>query len=449
MLSQADGSLAQLDDVLASSATSIEDAADKLTKAADKVGSLATDVSAVQSATTFAGLKDLLDVEPTKVGEFMGSPVEMVDKNIYPVANYGSGVAPFYTNLALWVGGFVLVAIYKLEVDDEGIGEFKPWQGYVGRWLLLNLIGAAQALICCVGDLALGIQCVSPVAFVFAGLVESFVYVSFIYAMAIAFKHIGKALAVVLVVLQIPGAAGLYPIEMMPGFFQALHPLLPFTYGIAAMREAIAGFYGGNYATNIAVLLVYLIPAALIGLGARRHLLNINALFDRRLGETDLMITENVGMDEARFKLSTIIKALADAPEYKRAFTERAAAFELAYPVLVRRGFMALVWVPLVLLALLFFLPMKMLMLVLWIVSLVAICTFLIVVEYLHSRVADKTRMADMSREELYELLGKGVREEYMAFAPLDKMNLSDTSPLARFGRAKRDDQPKKGGDAR
>ena len=449
MLSQADGSLAQLDDVLASSATSIEDAADKLTKAADKVGSLATDVSAVQSATTFAGLKDLLDVEPTKVGEFMGSPVEMVDKNIYPVANYGSGVAPFYTNLALWVGGFVLVAIYKLEVDDEGIGEFKPWQGYVGRWLLLNLIGAAQALICCVGDLALGIQCVSPVAFVFAGLVESFVYVSFIYAMAIAFKHIGKALAVVLVVLQIPGAAGLYPIEMMPSFFQALHPLLPFTYGIAAMREAIAGFYGGNYATNIAVLLVYLIPAALIGLGARRHLLNINALFDRKLGETDLMITENVGMDEARFKLSTIIKALADAPEYKRAFTERAAAFELAYPVLVRRGFMALVWVPLVLLALLFFLPMKMLMLVLWIVSLVAICTFLIVVEYLHSRVADKTRMADMSREELYELLGKGVREEYMAFAPLDKMNLSDTSPLARFGRAKRDDQPKKGGDAR
>ena len=97
---------------------------------------------------------------------------------------------------------------------------------------------------------------------------------------------------------------------------------------------------------------------------------------------------------------------------------------------------MALVWVPLVLLALLFFLPMKMLMLVLWIVSLVAICTFLIVVEYLHSRVADKTRMADMSRKELYELLGKGVREEYMAFAPLDKMNLSDSSPLARFGRA-------------
>ena len=449
MLSQADGSLAQLDDVLASSATSIEDAADKLTRAADKIGSLATDVSAVQSATTFAGLKDLLDVEPTKVGEFMGSPVEMVDKNIYPVANYGSGVTPFYTNLALWVGGFVLVAIYKLEVDDECIGEFKPWQGYVGRWLLLNLIGAAQALICCVGDLALGIQCVSPVAFVFAGLLESFVYVSFIYAMAIAFKHIGKALAVVLVVLQIPGAAGLYPIEMMPGFFRALHPLLPFTYGIAAMREAIAGFYGSNYATNIAVLLVYLIPAALIGLGARRHLLNINALFDRKLGETDLMITENVGMDEARFKLSTIIKALADAPEYKRTFTERAAAFELAYPVLVRRGFMALVWVPLVLLALLFFLPMKMLMLVLWIVSLVAICTFLIVVEYLHSRVADKTRMADMSRKELYELLGKGVREEYMAFAPLDKMNLSDSSPLARFGRAKQDDQPKKGGDAR
>ena len=457
MLDQADGSLAQLDTTLEQIGTTTKTTVGSLHSAAKKVGSLADDVAAVQSAETFSGINELLDMDPESVGDFMGSPVTIRDEAVYEVANYGSGVAPFYTNLALWVGGFVMLAIYKVEVDDEGIGEFKPWQGYVGRWMLYVIIGLLQALVCCLGDLALGIQCLSPVAFVAAGLLESFVYDALLFALAISFKHIGKALGVVLVVLQIPGASGLYPIEMMPGFFQAIHPLLPFTYGINAMREAIAGFYANDYAINMGILLVYLIPAFLIGLVARRHLLNLNALFDRKLAETDLMISERANMDGARFKLSTIIKALADSKEYKRTFTERAAGFELAYPVLVRRGFLALAFVPLLLLALLFLLPMKMLMLTIWILSLVGICTYLIVIEYLHDRVTEKTRMADMSREELYDLLGRGLREEYMAFAPLDKMRLDGGSPLTRF--ARRDDDEAeatateegdpKGGDAR
>lgn len=216
------------------------------------------------------------------------------------------------------MGGFVLVAIYKLEVDREGVGEYKPWQGYFGRGTLLVCIGLLQAVICCVGDLALGVQCQSPVAFVLAGLMASFVYVNLIYALSVAFKHIGKALGVLLVVLQIPGSAGTYPIEMMPGFFRALHPWLPFTYGINAMRESIAGFYGDYYAANLVVLLVYLIPSLLIGVSARKHLLNINALFDRRLTETDLLIAERVGMDEAQFKLTTIIKALTNSGSIAR-----------------------------------------------------------------------------------------------------------------------------------
>ena len=71
------------------------------------------------------------------------------------------------------------------------------------------------------------------------GVFCSFVYVNLIYALALTFKHIGKALGVVLVILQIPGSAGTYPIEMTPAFFQRLHPLLPFTYGISAMRECM------------------------------------------------------------------------------------------------------------------------------------------------------------------------------------------------------------------
>ena len=424
MLSQADGTLAQLDSMLAQSASSIQSTADSISAAADKVGQLASDTAAIQTAENFQVIKGILGLDAEKVGEFVGSPVEMVSQPIYPVENYGSGVAPFYTNLALWVGGFVLVAIYKLEVDDEGIGKFKPWQGFFGRWLLMNLLGQVQALICCIGDIALGIQCLNPVAFVFAGMVESFVYVFFIYAISVAFKHIGKAIGVLLVILQIPGASGTYPIEMMPGFFQNLHPWLPFTYGINAMREAIAGFYGNYYAHNLLVLALFLVPSLLIGVTARRHLLNVNALFDRKLGDTDLMITERTSLEGAHFRLSTIVKVIMNSGEYKELFLSRTAKFELMYPMLVKRGFAALVWVPLVLLGLLFVLPAKFAMLMLWIVSLVVICTFLIVIEYFHERIGRKLSLAEMSREELYDLLDDELREEFMAFAPFDKMRL-------------------------
>ena len=395
-------------------------------------------------------LKDALDLDAEQVGDFIGSPVEMVSQPVYAVENYGSGVAPFFTNLALWVGGFVLVAIYKLEVDDEGIGKFKPWQGFFGRWLLMNLLGQVQAIICCVGDVLLGIQCLNPVAFVFAGMVESFVYVAFIYSISVAFKHIGKAIAVLLVILQIPGASGTYPIEMMPDFFKNVHPFLPFTYGVNAMREAIAGFYGNYYATNLLVLLVFLIPALLIGVTARRHLLNINALFDRKLGDTELMITERTSMEGATFRLSTLIKIIMNSGEYKAAFTERAAKFELMYPTLIKRGFAALIWVPLVLLALMFVLPAKFAMLTLWILSLIIISTFLIVVEYFHERVSKKLSLTDMSREELFALLDDELRQEFMAFAPLDKMRLEkdEVNASALEGRSARKDSDASNADS-
>ena len=424
MLTQVDATLGQLDSMLAQSSDALSKTSAAVSSAADGVGTLAADTAALQSAETMKLLKDAMGLDAEQVGQFMGSPVEMVSQPIFPVENYGSGVTPFYTNLALWVGGIVLVAIYKLEVDDEGIGSFKPWQGFFGRWLLMNLIGQIQAIICCVGDILLGIQCLNPVAFVFAGMVESFVYVFVVYALSVAFKHIGKALAVLIVILQIPGGSGTYPIEMQPDFFKAIHPWLPFTYGINAMREAIAGFYGGYYGFNLAMVLVFLIPAVFIGVTARRHLLNINALFDRKLGETDLMISERTGLEGAHFRLSTIVKVILHSADYKQTFLERAAKFELMYPTLIKRGFAALIWFPLLMLVLVFVTPFKFALLIAWIMSLVVICTFLIVVEYFHSRVAEKTTLADMTREDLFALLDDELRQEFMAFAPIDKILL-------------------------
>ena len=118
-------------------------------------------------------------------------------------------------------------------------------------------------------------------------------HVNIIYALSLTFKHIGKALCVILVILQIPGSSGTYPIEMTPAFFQKLHPLLPFTYGVNAMREAIAGFYGSNFRNDLLILLLCYVPISLlIGLGLRPALSGLNHLFDKKLAETEFMMCE-------------------------------------------------------------------------------------------------------------------------------------------------------------
>lgn len=417
MIEQADAGLAQLDALLAQSQSTLADTADSLRGSADRMGALADDLAAVQSARALPAMGDVLSLDPTSTGAALGSPVQMVDEPVFPVANYGSGVAPFYTNLALWVGGFVLVAIYKLEVDREGLGdesgdvEVTPTQAFFGRWLLLALLGQVQALTCCVGDLALGVQCVSPVAFVLAGMAASLVYVLVVYSLAVALKHVGKALAVLLVVLQIPGASGLYPIQMQPAFFRALGPWLPFTYGIGAMREAVAGFYGANYARDLAVLALFAVPALLLGVVARRRLLGANALFDRKMAQTDLLVSERDGEKDAG-RLALLVDALASSPAHREAFLARAARFELAYPRRVRRGVVALLAVPLVLLALLFAHPAKLLLLSLWVVSLVAASAYLIWLEYVHERLEERAGLVRMGKEELVALAEDAARAE-------------------------------------
>ena len=421
-ITQTKALLGQLEINLSQAQSTITNTKNSLSAVSQTLKSCQQDLLVLQSSFNFSSVKHLFNLDQEDVSEFMGSPVKIADQVLFPVKNYGSGVAPFYTNLALWVGGFVLVAIYKLEVDEEGIGHYKPWQGYFGRWMLLNLMGMLQALICCVGDLVIGIQCESVAGFILAGLIASFVYVNIIYALSIAFKHIGKALGVLLVILQIPGSSGMYPIEMMPDFFRNLCPWLPFTYGINAMRECIAGFYGNYYSYNLFMLLLFVVPSLIIGVGMRRHLLNLNSLFDRKLAQTDMMIAERVGIDDVHFRLSSIIKAILSSEGYKQAITQRAANFELKYPTLIKRGFVLMFVIPIVLLILLFTIDAKIQMLILWIVSILIIITFLILVEYFHERVTEKTDLADMTQDQLYDLLGDELRQNYMAFAPLEKL---------------------------
>ena len=405
--------LNQLNDSLKSSASALGQTGDVLTQVDESLASVQTDLNALQSSEMYQKLTSLEGLDADSIADFMSSPVSIKSNVLYDVENYGSGMTPFYTNLALWVGGLILVSILKQEVDkDEKVRKFTAGQAYFGRWLLFVAVGLVQGLIVCVGDiLLLKVQCVHPVAFVCVGVFCSFVYVNLIYALALTFKHIGKALGVVLVILQIPGSAGTYPIEMTPVFFQRLHPLLPFSYGIGAMRECIAGFYKNNYAKDLLTLLLFLLLAFFIGLVLRPLLMNLNHLFDKRLAETDLMLGETATGELSRPQLTLMMKTMMQDEDGRADFIQRANRFEKRYPKLIRTGFILILVIPLIFLLLMFGLESKIVYLTLWIISLIVLAVYLICVEYIHDKTSRQLSYIHLSEEEFLKKVKEGKDE--------------------------------------
>ena len=402
--------LDELDNCVVQTQKALAAASSALKRVSGRVDHVADEISALRSADSYGAYEAFLQergLNAKVVADFISSPVELTTVSLFPVKNYGSAMTPFYTNLAIWVSGIVLIAIFKLEVDrDKKLKKITPTQAYFGRWLLFAAVGLIQALIICLGDIfLLRTQCEHPLAFIGAGLFISFVYINLIYALSITFKHIGKAVCVILVILQIPGSAGTYPIEMTPTFFRNLHPLLPFTYGINAMREAIAGMYDHLYWKNIACLALFLPIAFLIGLGVRLLMLNLNRMFDKKLEETGLMICEESGMTRERVRLSTAIDILANQTAFHEKMLEKTLHFEANYKKWTRLGFLLILLLPTVFLVLMFSVTSKMVFLVLWICAIIAISAFLIILEFIHENLQSKMRYAQKSREDLLQEL--------------------------------------------
>ena len=399
--------LDQLESGLSNTTALLDSTKESLSAVSDKLSTIQTDLNALTGSATYQKLLSLEGIDAESISSFMSSPVEIKTETYYAVDNYGSSMTPFYSNLAIWVGGIVLIAIFKMEVDkDESMRGYGQTTLYFGRWLLYISVGLVQGFIVCLGDTLLpGVQCNHPAQFILTGMVCSFVYVNIIYALSLTFKHIGKALCVILVILQIPGSSGTYPIEMTPAFFQKLHPLLPFTYGVNAMREAIAGFYGSNFRNDLLILLLCYVPISLlIGLGLRPALSGLNHLFDKKLAETEFMMCEPHEAELSRStQLSMLLQASLSIEDLRLVTAERAQKFENNYRKMIRIGFLAIAIIPLIFLILMFSLESKIVFLTLWIISIIAISVWLIVVEYIHTKLEEQKELAGMSYEEMLE----------------------------------------------
>ena len=257
LLQQLNNSVSNISKASDKSASNLSEVHSTLNESASLLSDLSEKLSSASQIMTFSGsdgmaiLTSLLSEGSESVSAFLASPVSLSEHAIYPISNYGSSMAPFYSTLAIWVGGIVLVAMLKVTVAESTVSKLrnpKAHQLYIGRSILLLGVGLLQSGLICLGDLFyLQIQCEHPFLFLLAGWFTSIVYVSIIYALTVSFGDIGKAICVVLLVMQVAGSGGTFPIEVAPEFFQKVYPLLPFTHSMNAMRECIAGFYGNTY----------------------------------------------------------------------------------------------------------------------------------------------------------------------------------------------------------
>ncbi len=273
--------------------TSVSSAADSLDEAATKLGDLTSALDGALATGDMGTIRAILSGGSTALADFIAEPVSIDRDAIYPIENNGSAMAPFYTTLAIWIGGVVLAALVKCKPSEDALRETgaKPRHAYLGRMVFFVLIGFAQTLLILLGDLFfLGIQCEHPVLFVLAGMMASFVFVNIIYALTASFGDVGKAIAVVLMVIQVAGSGGTFPVQMLPqGFFQAAYPWLPFVHSENAMRAAMFGVYNGDFWGELAMLAAYLVPALLLGLLLRKPVVRLNDWIEEKIESTKLM----------------------------------------------------------------------------------------------------------------------------------------------------------------
>ena len=232
-----------------------------------QLAALISDIKSIGDNEAYQKFVNLLQTDPDLLSDFISSPVEISDEYIYPVENNGSMTAPFYIVLSIWVGALIMSTILKTAVKDTtGMTNLKNWQCFFGRFFVTFVIGQIQTIITVMGAfLFVGIQCEHPFYFWLACAWTSLIYSLLLYSFAYSFGNIGEALSVILMVIQVAGAGGTFPIEVLPKVFQVLYKFMPFNYSMNALRECIAGFYENTYRNCMLTLIIYGIVAIFVG----------------------------------------------------------------------------------------------------------------------------------------------------------------------------------------
>ena len=219
----------------------------------------------------------------------------MYEQKIYDISTYGSAMAPFYTVLALWVGGLITVALVKTKVKDtddiKSLGKVNSVHKFFGRYITFFVIGQIQTLVTVLGDLFfVGIQCRHPFLFWCASALTSLVFTLLMYSLTAALGNVGQAVAVVIMVIQVAGAGGTFPVEVLPQVYRALYKFMPFNYAMNALRECVGGMYRFDYCKDLAILLIFIAISLVIGLLLGRPFGRVNSAIEKSKKKSGLIL---------------------------------------------------------------------------------------------------------------------------------------------------------------
>ena len=263
-------------DVLGDARAKVDEAAQKLRETARELDTLADGVDEALVAGDADALRAVLGADAQPLSKALAAPVGIEREAVFPAENFGSAMAPLYTTLALFIGSLLILVVVKPTVSDrtrEQLSDPQPRQLFMGRFGVLAFLSLAQTTVMGLGNLLfLQVQVAEPALFMLCFWIAGLVFTFLIYALVAAFANLGKAVAVLLLIIQVTGCGGSFPLQLLPPFVQALSPWLPATHVVNAMRAAMFGTYGADFRTEIGLLLLFLIPAALIGLVLRKPL---------------------------------------------------------------------------------------------------------------------------------------------------------------------------------
>ncbi len=250
--------LSAFENAMNASDTTIAEAIALIDTVQGDVKQIADDARRIFTSDAFQSFTDVMENSPESIATYLASPVQVNTTVFYEIDSYGAAMAPYYIMLALFVGSLLAATMIRVPVEPLPVSltNVRPWQKFFGRYLLFFCIGMTQALITSLGCLYyIDIQCAEPVLFILACCVCSLNFTLMNYALVYALDNIGMAAAVIIMVIQVAGSGGSYPIDVLPEIFRKLYPFMPFHYGMDMIRETIGGCYGTTYWHCVAVML--------------------------------------------------------------------------------------------------------------------------------------------------------------------------------------------------
>lgn len=254
------------------------------------LGQLAQDMDRIVTSDGFRRFVEVLENDPEGLADYLSDPVSMETVPVYEITTYGSAMAPYYIMLALFVGSLLTATMLHVNAPMPELFRLRPWQRFFGRYQLFFLIGMIQALVTGLGCVYyIGMQCLHPGLFLLACCVCSLNFTMMNYALVYALDNIGMAASVIIMVIQVAGSGGVYPIDVLPGIFQTLYKFMPFHYGMDMLRETIAGRYENVYWKNLAVMAAMCVLFAVLGMVLYYPARPLNRLIARSKEKSGIM----------------------------------------------------------------------------------------------------------------------------------------------------------------